>query len=382
MTDPVARPDPPVPAPRPRKAARTPRADRTLYPQPVRSTPDAHVGLTRTPLVRSRSLGPLLGLRSLQFKLEAGQPTGTWLDRGAARLVKVAVGAGATGLGIVGADRVAISLAAQCARNGLRLVVLEPFAVDCAPGTIVSTPIGRWLSALGARLIAVEASTAQVEDAVRVLASSDAFRVVDRSDASLRAGLADVLFEIDEAGQDEDVVALTALTGHEALWLADTAGRRPTPQPPLLESENAPPSVGPFGLVGYAEGQRTEVEPSPEPHPDPQFDAGDGRRPLSVLARMVSHREVEAARRLLAREEGLLVSAHGAAGLAALSRAVHERLLPRSTSAVVILTGEPSGLDSGPALAADSLPTRPVSLAELQVGLARLLVERPSPPGG
>src|SRR4051794_23343414 len=39
-----------------------------------------------TPLVPSRSLGALLGFADLGFKLESGQPTGSWLDRDAARL--------------------------------------------------------------------------------------------------------------------------------------------------------------------------------------------------------------------------------------------------------------------------------------------------------
>src|SRR5918992_1150151 len=51
-----------------------------------------------TQLIASRSLGRLLGLESMLFKVECWQPTGTWLDRSAVALVAAAVAEGRTGL--------------------------------------------------------------------------------------------------------------------------------------------------------------------------------------------------------------------------------------------------------------------------------------------
>src|SRR5262249_22105946 len=117
-----------------------------------------------------------------------------------------------------------------------------------------------------------------------------------------------------------------------------------------------------------------------------QGERGGGSE--SVLTVAVTRREAEAARALLAREEGQLVSLQGAGGLAGLARALRddrarkprERRIVRGRHVVMVLTGDPVGV--GPARAADRVPRRPVTLAELLASPERLLVEPPGRAGG
>lgn len=88
------------------------------------------LGEADTPLIRSRTIGPDLGLPELYFKLENLNPTGSYKDRFAAVLVsemnmrgqKICI---ATSSGNTGA-----ALSAYCAAAGIRCVIV---AVDGAP---------------------------------------------------------------------------------------------------------------------------------------------------------------------------------------------------------------------------------------------------------
>src|SRR5258708_29848460 len=76
------------------------------------------LGEGRTPLVRSRRIGPAVGLQRLFFKLESTNPTGSYKDRFAAAAVSdlVARGVGlclATSSGNAGAALAAYSTAAR-----------------------------------------------------------------------------------------------------------------------------------------------------------------------------------------------------------------------------------------------------------------------------
>jgi len=102
------------------------------------------LGEGHTPLVRSRWLGPRLGVRDLRFKLEHLNPSGSYKDRFAARFVGNHLAAGhpfvlATSSGNTGA-----SLATYAAAAGLPCIVCVPveapeakLAQICAHGAVV-----------------------------------------------------------------------------------------------------------------------------------------------------------------------------------------------------------------------------------------------------
>ncbi|MFN5559141.1 MAG: pyridoxal-phosphate dependent enzyme [Opitutaceae bacterium] len=100
-----------------------------------------------TPLVRSRTIGPALGLRNLWFKYEGGNPTGSYKDRFAAAAVthlrrdgrRICLG---TSSGNTGA-----ALAAYCARAGM----------TCFLAIVEGAPEGklRQMRAYGAHLLRI-----------------------------------------------------------------------------------------------------------------------------------------------------------------------------------------------------------------------------------
>lgn len=331
-------------------------------------------GLAEAPLAASRSLGRLLGLEALAFKVECWQPTGSWLDRSAAALAADAVDAGLTGLCTVGVVSWTLPLAMRCARAGLRCVVLEP-TVSAAS---VQPEERGWLSALGVRTVAVEADARALREAAPFAAERAGLRLVSPVDPLLQAGLSTVLEEVEHAGHGERLLVVPGLTGGEPGWLA--AAARHQIAAVSLPLDGLPTAVAgrPFAIVGRLD--------SPDVGgPDQDRTGAADRDESMVLAVTVSSREADAARRLLAREEGLVVSQRGGAGLAGLlgvlredrARRPRERRLRGVASAVVVVTGEPLRAGDPPPSEPDAVPSRPVSLASLTTDLAQLLVEPP-----
>ncbi len=89
-------------------------------------TPLVTLGEGGTPLVRSRIIGPALGLDALYFKLEYENPTGSFKDRGMVLAVAKAVEEGATALLCASTGNTSASAAAYAARHGLRAYVVVP----------------------------------------------------------------------------------------------------------------------------------------------------------------------------------------------------------------------------------------------------------------
>jgi hypothetical protein len=304
------------------------------------ATPRAGFSHVETPLVPSRSLGPLLGFGALAFKLETCQPTGSWLDRDAALLVQRAVASGLTGLCGLADSPLALPLAVQCARAGLRLVLLgsrhRADQPTCRATQHIRSPAtDSWLAALGARQITVDADWMELAATVSQIAGAAGLELVEMEGSVTSAGLEAAANEVIGAGFAASLLVVPAFA-----------------------------SAGPAGhLLAPVLGVLTVVE-------------------LDVA---VTAREADAARVLLAREEGLLASVAGAAALAALVRTVREdrarrpreRRFPRDLTAVVVLTGEPPGAGGSPPPPADAVPGRAVSLAELMADPGRLLVEPP-----
>jgi cysteine synthase len=322
------------------------------------------------PLVAARSLGRLLGLERLAFKLETRGPTGAWLDRGAQRLAQTARAEGATGLGAVGIDPTTLPLAVQCARLGLRLVVLVPGEDEVTRPVVSRSSEVRWIRALGATIVSVEAGEQRLHHMAPELLKQAELRPASPADPCFADGLNDLIAEIEEAGHAGSLLAMPELTGHERRWLAAAASERLVALPLPLDVAGPGRPVRPFAVVGVLDGSGPVA-----------LDPDDDR----VVRVAVPRRDAEAARRLLAREEGLLVSVRSAAGFAGLVRALREdrgrRLRERHfrdlAAAVVVLTDDFVREAGGPAPSADAVPERPVPLTALTDSLARLLVRPP-----
>jgi threonine synthase len=85
------------------------------------------LGEGNTPLVRSRVIGPAAGLKNLFFKLEAGNPSGSYKDRFAAAAVSHMVANGQTKCIATSSGNTGAALAAYCAAAGIecRIAIVE-----------------------------------------------------------------------------------------------------------------------------------------------------------------------------------------------------------------------------------------------------------------
>ena len=312
-------------------------------------------------LVPSRSLGPLLGLRSLWFSLDSQAQAGSWLDRAAALIAGGAVGR--RGLATVGPTPLGPALALQAARQGLLTLLFLP--AD-APGT----PDVQWAVACGARLVRVAGDEATLRATLAERAPAADLEYVDPNDPRLGAALDGAFAEVERelAGAPLDVLAVPILLGSESGWLADGETRwaglvvAGSLAPHRAIAGPHPPSPS---LPQAGEGGDTSPSPS-------QWGGGRGVGSARGLGGggysiSVSIRQADAARRLLAREEGLLASRRGVAGLAALMRVRRDKSFPKQASAVVALANDIGGSGDGPPLALEEdLLGEPLTLDALR----------------
>lgn len=91
---------------------------------PIDLPSDLSMGEGGTPLVRSRVIGPSLGLNDLFFKLESCNPTGSFKDRIAYLIASQCVGSGVRTILTITSGNAGAAIAAYAARAGLNCVVL------------------------------------------------------------------------------------------------------------------------------------------------------------------------------------------------------------------------------------------------------------------
>jgi threonine synthase len=86
---------------------------------PIPETARLTVGEGNTPLVRSRRLGPSVGLNNLFFKLEFVNPTGSYKDRFACAAVSDMIANGKSECIATSSGNTGAALAAYCALAGI-----------------------------------------------------------------------------------------------------------------------------------------------------------------------------------------------------------------------------------------------------------------------
>jgi len=79
-----------------------------------------------TPLIKSRRLGKMLGLKNLYFKLESLNPTGSFKDRGASAAVSRALELKAPGMVGFSTGNAGVAQAAYCALAGIESIIFAP----------------------------------------------------------------------------------------------------------------------------------------------------------------------------------------------------------------------------------------------------------------
>ena len=167
-------------------------------------TPSLTLGEGFTPLVRADRLGSALGLRELHLKVDGGNPTGSFKDRGMVLAVAKAVEAGASAIVCASTGNTSASAAAYGAAAGIEVIVVLP------KGQIAS---GKLLQALmaGARVVAIDGNFDQALNIVRALAEQEDHPVtlVNSVNPFRLEGQKTAAFEIcDDLGRAPDILAI------------------------------------------------------------------------------------------------------------------------------------------------------------------------------
>ncbi|MER3397039.1 MAG: threonine synthase [Chloroflexota bacterium] len=336
-------------------------------------TPELTLGEGFTPLVRSRHLGPRLGLQNLYFKFEGANPTGSFKDRGMVVAVAKALEEGARGVVCASTGNTSASAAAYAAYAGLPAVVLVP-AGGVAAGKLLQAV------AYGAQVFEVRATFDRALEAAVRLATDAGLRLVNSLNPHRLAGQKTAAFEVvDELGDAPDYLFLPVGNAGNisAYWLGFkeylAAGR----------STKLPRLAG-FQAAGAAPIVRGHPVPNPETvasaiqigHPANWAAALQARDESGGIIEAVTDDEILAARRLLAELEGLFVEPASAAGVAGLVR--FRRLIADPAAAVVcVLTG--SGLkDPAPGFDLESRVRQVEELGEILKALDLEVLPRSS----
>jgi threonine synthase len=128
---------------------------------PLQSSSRISLGEGNTPLVRSRHIGPALGLPNLYFKLENLNPTGSYKDRFAAALVSEMIGNQQTRCIATSSGNTGAALAAYCAAAQIKCIIA---VVDGAP-----LPKLKQMQLYGAELLMIDGFGTSAEVTGRVM---------------------------------------------------------------------------------------------------------------------------------------------------------------------------------------------------------------------
>ena len=298
-------------------------------------TPVITLGEGGTPLVRSGTLSAATGC-DVHLKFDGANPTGSFKDRGMTLAISKAVEAGSKAVVCASTGNTSASAAAYAAKAALACAVLLP-AGKVAVGKLAQAV------AHGARLLQVEGNFDQALEAARELAERFPVTLVNSVNPLRLEGQKTLAFEVcDALGRAPDYHLLPV--GNAGNISSHWMGYGEYLRDGVIHE---PPRLFGFQAAGAA--------PIVEGHPiaDPTTIATAIRigNPASwekavaaatesegaILA--VSDREILAAYRRVAHEEGLFAELASAASVAGLLRLSQEGRLHAGATVVCVLTG-------------------------------------------
>jgi threonine synthase len=330
------------------------------------ATPRITLNEGGTPCIESRSIGAQLGLRSLHFKFEGLNPTGSFKDRGMVMAVAKAMEAGSEAIVCASTGNTSASAAAYAARFGLRAIVVVPSG-KIAHGKLVQAQV------YGAKVLAIRGNFDRALQAVRDLCERYPVTLVNSVNPHRIEGQKTAAFEIvDELGDAPDVLAIPVGNAGNitAYWKGFKEYHRDglcatLPRMVGGQAEGAAPIV-----LGHAvEKPRTVASAIRIGNPASWKQAEAARDESEGLIDSVTDGEIMAAQRLLASREGIFAEPASAASLAVLVKAVRSGAVAPGSRAVCVLTG--NGLKD-PEAARKELAA-PVAVDEDADNIARLL---------
>lgn len=319
---------------------------------PVPEASRVTLGEGDTPLIRSRRIGPAIGLPHLYFKLETANPTGSYKDRFAAAAVSQMRAAGqqrclATSSGNTGA-----ALAAYCAAADL----------PCRIALVETAPAGKLVQMLfyGAQLVRVRGfgpdphATAHTFAALEALGrQADAALQISafRYSPSGMAGVQTISYELAEQFDGRRLDHVFAPVGGGGLALAVARGFERLEQFGQIRRSPCIQCVQPAGNDTVASPLRAGATACRSVDCTTRISGLqvpaviDGDRLLAACRRtsgtgwVVSDESTWRAQFRLAREEGIFCEPAGAVALAGVLAACDEGCLPREACVVCLITG-------------------------------------------
>jgi threonine synthase len=321
------------------EAARKPwRGVITEYRDRLPVTQDTPVITLReggTPLLPAPVLSARTGCE-VYLKVEGGNPTGSFKDRGMTVAISVAAGAGAKAVICASTGNTSASAAAYAARAGLTCAVLVP------RGKIA---IGKLAQALvhGARLLQVDGSFDDCLEVARKLSAQYPVALVNSVNPDRLEGQKTAAFEIiGDLGDAPDVHCLPVgnagnITAYWMGYQEYLRDRRSTHAPRM------------FGFQASGAAPIVTGEPVRQPqtiatairigNPASWRQAEQARDESGGLISSVTDREILAAYRILARDEAVFGELASSASVAGLLRCHDAGLIPPGSRVVCTITG-------------------------------------------
>jgi threonine synthase len=308
------------------------------------------LGEGNTPLVRSRRIGPALGLANLYFKLEISNPTASYKDRFAAAAVSHMVAAGKKRCVATSSGNTGSSLAAYCAAAG----------IECLIAIVEGAPEGKLQQMLcyGAKLYRIRGFgidaqiTRDVFDEVRRLGSQPGSQAQVSSyivSAPGMSGVKSLAYELAEQNPTVDHVFCPAGGGGMALAVA--RGYADLVRMGRLKTSPRVEVVQPLGNDTIATPLRDGASKARDITCTTKISG------LQVPTVMDGHMTIEACRASggtghavtdeliwetqlrLSREEGIFCEPAGAAALAGAIQAHRQQLVDPAATIVCCVTG-------------------------------------------
>lgn len=316
-------------------------------------TPDLSLGEGNTPLVRSVSIGPELGIDELYFKLEGCNPTGSFKDRGMVVAIAKALEAGYTKVLCASTGNTSAAAAAYAAAAGAESIVLVPEG-DVAQGKLSQA------MAYGARLVVLKGTFDQALTIARSLADNYELSLVNSVNPHRIEGQKTAAFEIvDELGRapDELFIPVGNAGNITAYWkgfkeYVEVGHGALLPRMMGYEAEGAAPIANGAPVAE----PKTVASAIRIGNPASWRSAVAARDESGGVIGTVTDDEIIDAWKALARREGIFCEPASAASVAGLLQAARSKPSMQGNVIVCVLTG--SGLKD-PTFAAEAAEVTP-----------------------
>jgi threonine synthase len=315
-------------------------------------TPVITLGEGGTPLVRATVISELTGCE-VYLKVEGGNPTGSFKDRGMTMAISKAAEAGSEAVICASTGNTSASAAAYAVRAGMVCAVLIP------DGKIALGKLSQAL-AHGAKILQVAGNFDDCLDLARGLADNYPVALVNSVNPDRLAGQKSAAFEIvDALGDAPDIHVLPVGNAGNisAYWMGYTeyaAAGLSTRRPRMFGFQAA--GAAPFVKGSPVADPQTIATAIRIGSPASWDLAVTARGESDGLIEAVTDRQILSAYRLLSSREGVFVEPASAAGVAGLLMLAEQGRLDRGQRIAVTVTG--NGLKD-PEWAISGAPTPP-----------------------